>query len=68
MASSSAGGLNGLITQHGLIDVGFHGSRFTWSNGRSGMANIQARLDRGLVNEEWRLLFQDAQLFHLPAL
>lgn len=68
VTSSSASGLTGIITKHGLIDVGFSSSPFTWSNGRSGMANIQARLDRGLVNEDWRLLFPDAQLFHLPVL
>lgn len=68
VASSSSGGLNGLIQQHGLIDMGFHGHPYTWSNGRSGAANIQARLDRGLMTGSWQLLFPDAHLFHLPSL
>lgn len=68
VASSSSSVLNGLITRRGLLDVGFHGCPFTWSNGREGAANIQAQLDRGLANDGWRLLFPEAQIFHLPAI
>uniref|UniRef100_A0A2N9IIA7 Reverse transcriptase zinc-binding domain-containing protein n=1 Tax=Fagus sylvatica TaxID=28930 RepID=A0A2N9IIA7_FAGSY len=32
----------------GTIDLGFSGSKFTWSNRRVGLANIRERLDRGL--------------------
>lgn len=67
VASSASCGLNGIISRHGFMDVGFHGCPYTWSNGRAGVANIQAHLDRGLVNAGWRILFPDAQLFHLPA-
>lgn len=36
-------------------------------NGRVGHANIHARLDRGFINDSWRLIFADALLTHLPA-
>lgn len=31
----------------GLIDLGYDGNRFTWTNKREGMKNIKERLDRG---------------------
>lgn len=68
IASSSSGGLQKLIADHGLINLGFHGHPFTWSNGRVGDANIQARLDRGYVNDTWRLRFPEATITHLPAI
>lgn len=68
VASSSSGGLTGIITRYGLINIGFHGCPFTWINGRLGAANIQARLDLGLANDSWRLLFPKAHIFHLPAI
>lgn len=48
--------MNDIIAEYGLIDLGFNGSIFTWSNGRFGTCNIQARLDRGLVNGTWRII------------
>ena len=49
------------------IDLGFSGSRFTWSNKRCGVANIRERLDRGLCNIEWQSLFPYAMVRHLTA-
>ncbi|KAK4564707.1 hypothetical protein RGQ29_006684 [Quercus rubra] len=51
----------------GLMDLGFQGPRFTWTN-KSPAWNgpIQERLDRGLGNAEWKLLFPTAEIHHLP--
>ncbi|KAL3016342.1 hypothetical protein AAZX31_06G208100 [Glycine max] len=43
-----------------LIDVGFEGPKFTWKRG-----NLQVRLDRMLVNQEWGLKFPRAKVTHL---
>lgn len=68
VAQSSAGGLRGVVQDRGLIDLGFTGHQFTWNNKRSGGANIQERLDRGFGNGQWRLLFPQAFIQHLPSL
>ena len=51
----------------GLMNLGFQGPRFTWTN-KSPAWNgpIQERLDRGLGNAEWKLLFPTAEIHHLP--
>lgn len=49
-----------------LIDIGFSGPRFTWSNMREDLSNIQERLDRGLCNQQWLELFSDNVVSHLP--
>ena len=51
----------------GLIDLGFQGPRFTWTT-KSPTWNgpIQERLDRGLGNAEWKMLFPAAEIHHLP--
>lgn len=41
VSQSSNGGFRHLINTHGLIDLGFQGHPFTWSNRRRGVANIQ---------------------------
>lgn len=66
-ACSSSGGIGALMDSNGLIDLGFSGYRFTWSNRRSGNANIREWLDRGVANIEWRALFPCASISHLPA-
>lgn len=50
-------GLNSLINDFGLIDLGFNGNPFTWNKGRQGQTNIRKLLDRSLANRYWRLLF-----------
>lgn len=44
-----------------LIDSGFQGSPYTWRSG-----NLFQRLDRILINMQWRLRFPQAAVFHLP--
>ena len=40
-----------------LADIGFLGDIFTWQRGK-----IRERLDRGVANAQWNMLFPDAQL------
>lgn len=68
VARSSNGGLRRVINNYGLIDVGFVGHAFTWSNRRGGLANIQEQLDRGFANADWRTAFPEATITHLPAI
>ncbi|KAF9621803.1 hypothetical protein IFM89_028241 [Coptis chinensis] len=57
-----------IIKDQTLLDLGFKGSPFIWSNRRVANDNIQKRLDRALSNSEWQLLFPNASLHHLPAI
>lgn len=55
--SSSRGGFYQLKVTHGLTDIGCTGNPFTWCNGRKGYQQIRERLDKGIANGEWALLF-----------
>lgn len=44
-----------------LIDAGFQGSPFTWRKGY-----LHQRLDRVLINMQWRLRFPQASVLYLP--
>lgn len=50
---------------NGLVDVDSLGSRFTWCNGRKGTQKICERLDKGLANGEWAMLFVRAIIRNL---
>ena len=51
----------------GLMDLGFHGPRFTWTNKSPvWQTNIKERLDRRVANTEWTLLCPSAEIHHLP--
>ena len=49
-----------------MIDLGFFGASFTWTNRRDINALIQQRIDRCWTNSDWTLLFPDANVTHLP--
>ncbi|GLT52016.1 hypothetical protein SLA2020_253800, partial [Shorea laevis] len=49
-----------------MIDLGFVGPKFTWSNKRPISQLIQARLDRAFANPSWNLLYPNAMVKHLP--
>lgn len=44
-----------------LVDAGFQGCLFTWLGG-----GLKHRLDRLLINLQWRIKFEEAIVFHLP--
>lgn len=50
----------------GMSDLGFSGSRFTWTNTQSTGSLIKERLDRAWANSSWNLLFPNANVLHLP--
>jgi hypothetical protein len=50
----------------GLIDLGFNGPAYTWSNKRFSSAPTYERLDRCLANAEWCRLFPTSSVLHLP--
>lgn len=49
-----------------LLDLGFSGPKFTWSNMCKGIANVQEWIDQALFNQEWFLLFSNCEVLHLP--
>ncbi|CAL1388193.1 unnamed protein product [Linum trigynum] len=52
------------ISQNGLIDLGFTGQVFTWTNNQLGNDLVRERLDRGLCSVAWRLCFGEAMVHH----
>ncbi|KAG8379884.1 hypothetical protein BUALT_Bualt07G0135700 [Buddleja alternifolia] len=61
-------GFRGFLDESGLVDMGFEGNPFTWSNKKGGLANVQLRLDRCIANTSWINLFPQAFVSHLPAI
>ncbi|XP_059629897.1 uncharacterized protein LOC132272834 [Cornus florida] len=57
-----------VIDRCALMDLGYQGFPFTWSNQRDGSANIQERLDRALVTKEWLSVFPRATLSHFSVI
>lgn len=49
-----------------LLDLGYQGPSFTWTNGRKGNAHIRERLDRAWCNLAWQHSFGYAWVRHLP--
>lgn len=48
-----------------LMDMGFQGARFTWTNGRTGTANIRERIDRAWCNVHFYQHFNGTVVWHL---
>lgn len=49
----------------GMVDLGFHGPRFTLVNKREAGYYIQERLDKGFGNADWRELYPEIAIHHL---
>lgn len=56
------------ISDCGLIDLGFQGNPFMFSNRRKGILETKVRLDRAFFNHSWRTRFPAAQVTHLPCI
>jgi hypothetical protein len=54
------------VADCGLLDPGFEGYPFTWSNGRQNGENIQCRLDRTFVTTDFQNRFSPINVVHLP--
>ncbi|KAL0405700.1 UNVERIFIED_CONTAM: hypothetical protein Slati_3883900 [Sesamum latifolium] len=52
---------NDMMIDTGLIDAGFEGEAFTWTNKR-----IWKRLDRVVYSKEWAETFDTTRVLHLP--
>ncbi|KAF9611570.1 hypothetical protein IFM89_033574 [Coptis chinensis] len=50
----------------GGIENSFIGSPYTWTNNQQGCRKVFKRLDRALCTAEWRSVFPNALLKHLP--
>lgn len=55
-----------MINNFGLIDLGYQGDPFTWSNRQVGENFILERLDRALCNQQWLINNHTATINHLP--
>ena len=53
------------LNNYGMIDLGFSGPRYTWSNHRPLTHLIQERMDRVFANADWNVLYPDASVKHL---
>ena len=49
-----------------MLDLGFAGPKFTWTNCRPISNLILERIDRCFANPAWRILYPDALVTHLP--
>ncbi|KAJ1396285.1 Endonuclease/exonuclease/phosphatase superfamily [Sesbania bispinosa] len=54
--------------QCGLIDMGFEGYPFTWTNGRVGVDAVEQRLDKCFATENFLSNFQQYHVSHLGRL
>ena len=48
-----------------MVDMGFSGPRYTWTNRREISSLIQERIDRFFMNISWCQLYPDAKVSHL---
>ena len=48
-----------------MMDIGFSGPHFTWTNKRNVQALIQERIDIFFVNPSWCLMYPEVKVVHL---
>lgn len=53
------------LNAYGMIDLGFSGPQFTWTNCRPLTQLVQERIDRVFVNAAWNVLYLEAYVRHL---
>ena len=49
-----------------MVDMGFSGPRYTWTNKRDINNLILERIDRFFMNPDWCVLYPEAKVSHLP--
>nr|XP_023873887.1 uncharacterized protein LOC111986485 [Quercus suber] len=54
------------LDQCSMVDMGFSGPRYTWTNKRELSNLILERIDRFFMNPEWCVLYPNARVTHLP--
>lgn len=57
---------NNFLNKSNLVDLGFSGPLFTWTNNREFGRTIRTRIDRCHANPSWISLFPNSKVFHLP--
>lgn len=55
-----------MVNTAALIDLGYRGLAFTWSNNQHNGNLILQRLDRVLASTTWTAIFPSAAVYHLP--
>lgn len=55
-----------MVRTCGLVDLGFTGPKYTWTNIRQGLANVQERLDWAFGNTLGVEKFKTYRVVHLP--
>jgi hypothetical protein len=66
-ACSSNDVFHAFLDSFGMIDLGFSGIPFTWSNKCRNDHLIKGHLDQGIANPQWVHLFPHFSIRHLPA-
>lgn len=56
------------VNNLGLMDMGYNGPAYTWSNKQQGKDLVLERLDRCLANVEWCFDYPNTTVYHLPML
>ena len=66
-ACSSNDPFYSFLDSFGMVDLGFFGNPFIWSNKHQDHHLIKERLDRGIANSQWIHLFPHFSVHHLLA-
>ena len=64
-ATDSIDAFNNFINRGSMVDLGFVGYEFTWSNRNFGGTLVKERIDRSLVSVDWKANYPEAKLLHL---
>jgi hypothetical protein len=65
--NSTANPFSDFINSFGMVDLGFSGNPYTWSNHRQGSSIIKERLDRCIATSQWLHWFPSFSVTLLPA-
>ncbi|PNT76038.1 hypothetical protein BRADI_1g43245v3 [Brachypodium distachyon] len=57
---------NLIVKRCGLLDLGYNGPAYTWTNKRFTSHPIYRRLDHCLANSEWCASFPNTNVYNLP--